>query len=71
VTELRGQAVLLSFIQIIFQVDLLKILDEPIQSNGNLFDSNHHNGQKQTSLNPLEDLLFGTDIPTNHSHNSN
>jgi hypothetical protein len=58
-------------IQIIFQVNLLKILDEPIQTNGNLFDSNYHNGQKQTSSNPLEDLLFGTDMPTNHSHNGN
>jgi hypothetical protein len=40
-------------------VDLLSILDAPVQTNGHI-----HNNQ----LNPLEDLLFGSDIQTNHSN---
>jgi hypothetical protein len=42
-----------------FQVDLLRMLDEPIQTNG----VSH---QHQT-LNPLEDLLFGNGIQTTNS----
>jgi hypothetical protein len=45
-----------------FQVDLL--LGEPVQTNG---DFNHTN--QQPTLNPLEELLFGTDLQENHSTN--
>jgi hypothetical protein len=51
-----------------FQVDLLKILDEPVQTNGDLPITTNHTHQ-QSTFNPLEDLLFGTGLPENHSTN--
>lgn len=51
------------------QVDLLRILDEPGQTNGDIFGLT---SQTASTLNPLEDLLFGTGAPTtNHSHEGN
>jgi len=40
------------------------MLDEPVESNGDLFGMNNHTQQQQISStsNPLEDLLFGNDF---------
>jgi AP-1 complex subunit gamma-1 len=51
--------------------DLFKILDEPLSTNGrneqnNIFDLLNTNNQ---SLNPLEDILFGNDLPKVQSTN--
>jgi hypothetical protein len=59
-----------------FQVDLFKILDEPLPNNSrneftaqnNLFDLLNTNNQQ---TNPLEDILFGNDLPNNQSTNGN
>jgi hypothetical protein len=56
---------------IFFQADLFKILDEPLSTNGrneqnNIFDLLNTNNQ---SLNPLEDILFGNDLPKVQSTN--
>jgi AP-1 complex subunit gamma-1 len=45
--------------------NLLKILDEPIQTNGDFPGIINHTHQ----LNPLEELFFGTELPENHSTN--
>lgn len=56
-----------------FKVNLLKLLDEPIEANGDVIGLFNHTQQQQhqQTLNPLEDLLFGNGIQTNHSTNSN
>ncbi len=48
------------------------MLDEPIQTNGDILGTVHPSNPQQTSasFNPLEDLLFGEDIQQNHSRNS-
>jgi hypothetical protein len=59
-----------------FQVDLFKILDEPLPNNSrneftaqnNLFDLLNTNNQQ---TNPLEDILFGNDLLNNQSTNGN
>lgn len=48
--------------------DLLKMLDGPVESNGDLFGMDNHNYQQQqqqqtsSTSNPLEELLFGNDF---------
>jgi len=53
----------LSYYSFFFQVDLLEILNESVQTNGHI-----HNNQQPISSNPLEDLFFDTDIQINHSN---
>jgi len=48
-------------------VDLLKMLDEPVQTNGDILGTIHQ--QNPSPLNPLEDLLFGNSVQHNYSHN--
>lgn len=62
-----------------FQADLFKIIDEPLPTNGgnelnthnNLFDLLNNNQQQQSisSSNPLEDILFGNNLPKSQSIN--
>ena len=62
-------------------MDLLRILDESIQtngattsmtSNGDMFDLlNHGDHQSKASPNPLEDLLFSTSTQKSSSNNGN
>ncbi|CAF3373341.1 unnamed protein product [Rotaria sp. Silwood1] len=49
-------------------VDLLKFLDEPLQTNGSIHPHEQQQ-QKPLSSNPLTDLTFGDDISHNHSNN--
>ncbi|CAF4306134.1 unnamed protein product, partial [Rotaria sordida] len=49
-------------------VDLLKLLDEPIQTNGSIHP--HEQQQNPLSSNPLADLLFVDDISHNHLNNN-
>ncbi|CAF0787641.1 unnamed protein product [Rotaria sordida] len=49
-------------------VDLLKLLDEPIQTNGSIHP--HEQQQNPLSSNPLTDLLSGDDISHNHLNNN-
>jgi len=62
----------------IFQEDLFKILDESPQTNGNNAFNTHNNifdllntGDQPiiSSSNPLEDILFGDDLPKTQSTN--
>ena len=51
-------------------MNLLRILDEPVQTNGDIFDLlNHNDHQSKASPNPLEDLLFGTGTQKSSSSN--
>ncbi|UJR16061.1 hypothetical protein I4U23_002974 [Adineta vaga] len=57
------------------EVDILKMLDEPIQTNGNdMLGLNHHYDQQQqtslSSVNPSENFLFDFGTPTNHVYNT-
>ncbi|CAF4416680.1 unnamed protein product, partial [Adineta steineri] len=42
-------------------INLLDILGDPIQTKSNTLNPNH----SSSSFNPLEDVFFDTDIPTN------
>ncbi|CAF2401217.1 unnamed protein product [Rotaria sp. Silwood2] len=48
-------------------VDLLKLLDEPLQTNGSIHP--YEQQQKPLSSNPVTDFIFGDDIQHNHSNN--
>ena len=56
-------------IKFLFQPDLLYILDEPIQNNGHDHHHHHHDQGTSSTLNPLGELFFESEVQENHSTN--